>query len=174
VSDLEAARLVAVFYSAGIPLFCSVKILLPAFYARKEMKKPLAASVTAICVNIVLNLLLMGPLKQGGIALATVISSVVNNAMLFYFLRNDGLSLPWKELAISAGRAIAVSGIVSLVLYMVYTPMEKMLTAHRLLDGCGTIGLFAVFGGLYLLLARLTRAPEPVELLSVLKNRNKK
>ena len=172
--DLEAARLVAVFYSAGIPLFCSVKVLLPAFYSRKEMKKPLAASVTAICVNIVLNLLLMGPLKQGGIALATVISSVVNNAMLFYFLRKDGLSLPWKELAVPVGRAIAVSGVVCLVLYMVYTPFEKMRTANRLLDGCGTIVLFAVFGGLYLLLARLTCAPEPAELLSVFKNRNKK
>ena len=34
-SDLEATRFVAIFYGAGIPAFCAIKMLLPVFYARR-------------------------------------------------------------------------------------------------------------------------------------------
>lgn len=69
-------------YSAGIPLFSVFKISSVAFTSRRDMVTPLKVSLVCITLNIVLNFALMGPLKQGGIALATVVSSLLNNTLL--------------------------------------------------------------------------------------------
>ena len=69
-------------YSAGIPLFSVFKISSVAFTSRRDMVTPLKVSLVCIALNIVLNFALMIPLKQGGIALATVISSLLNNTLL--------------------------------------------------------------------------------------------
>ena len=170
-NDLEAARAVAVFYSAGIPFFCSLKVLLPAFYARKEMRKPLAASVTAISLNVILNLILMGPLKQGGIALATTISSLVNNAMLFYFLKRDQVMPDVRVLLRSACRGIAIAFCVMFVLSGIYAYSEKFFTENRWLYAFSIIMLFMLAGIFYLGAAWIFRAPECSELFSVVKKR---
>ena len=52
-------------------------------------------------LNIVLNLILMGPLKHGGLALATSIAAMVNVFALLYFLK--------KRLGRIGGRAIIQS-----------------------------------------------------------------
>lgn len=170
-SDLEAARSVAIFYSAGIPLFCSLKILLPAFYARKEMRKPLIASVTAICLNIVLNLILMGPLKQGGIALATTISSLVNNAILFCFLRQDKVMPDMKVLLYSALRGIVIAFSVMFILSKIYALFEEALIANRWIYALSVIILLMFAGVFYLAAAWICRSPECTELFSVVKKR---
>ena len=69
-------------YSAGIPLFSVFKISSVAFTSRRDMVTPLKVSLVCIALNIVLNFALMMPLKQGGIALATIVSSLLNNTLL--------------------------------------------------------------------------------------------
>ena len=90
-ADLAAAKLVAVFYGMGIPLFCSLKVILPAFHARKKMRTTLYVSLVAIGCNILLNLILMRYLRQGGIALATTLASLLNNSVLLTLLCREGL-----------------------------------------------------------------------------------
>ena len=69
-------------YSAGIPLFSVFKISSVAFTSRRDMVMPLKVSLFCISLNIVLNFALMVPLRQGGIALATIVSSLLNNTLL--------------------------------------------------------------------------------------------
>ena len=69
-------------YSAGIPLFAVFKISSVAFTSRRDMVTPLKVSLVCISLNIILNFALMVPLRQGGIALATVVSSLLNNTLL--------------------------------------------------------------------------------------------
>lgn len=69
-------------YSAGIPLFAVFKISSVAFTSRRDMVTPLKVSLVCIALNIALNFALMVPLRQGGIALATIISSLLNNTLL--------------------------------------------------------------------------------------------
>ena len=47
------------FYGCGIPFFATTKIILPAFYGRKDMTTPLKISILCIIVNLVLSLTLM-------------------------------------------------------------------------------------------------------------------
>jgi putative peptidoglycan lipid II flippase len=170
-SDLDAARSVAMFYGAGIPFFCSLKILLPAFYARKKMRQPLFASLIAISANIVLNLLLMGPLRQGGIALATTISAILNNLILLYLLKKDTLMPDWKAMLFAFVRSLAVSVAVVFLLWKLYSVWEEELMLHRWMDISATVVLFASAGVLYLVFAGLIRSPETGELISVLRRR---
>jgi peptidoglycan biosynthesis protein MviN/MurJ (putative lipid II flippase) len=60
------------------------------------MKTPAKISIFCICLNIVMSAVLMFPMRQGGITLATVISSVLNNAILLLILRKQEGRMPLK------------------------------------------------------------------------------
>jgi len=170
-SDLDAARSVAMFYGAGIPFFCSLKILLPVFYARKKMKQPLCASLIAISANIILNLMLMGPLQQGGIALATTMSAILNNLILLHFLKKDSLMPDWKTMLFAFIRPLILSGAIVFLMGKLYSSWEKELMLHRWMDISATVLVLASIGVLYLVLAGLVRSPETGELISVFRRR---
>lgn len=87
--DAEAVRQTAYamsFYVTGIPLFAAYKVIVAGFTARKDMVTPLIVTCITVSLNIVLNLILMIPLRQGGIALATVITSLTGNLILSVLL----------------------------------------------------------------------------------------
>ena len=173
-SDLRAAHLVAVFYGLGIPCFCSLKVILPAFFARKVMDKPLYCSLAAIGVNIVLNLVLMWPLKQGGIALATTLASLVNNTLLLVLLRRDGVVLRDGPVLRSGARSLilaVVTGGVSFFAYRLWRGAE----ARPWLTELGMFTAAAAgFAVLYWFGTMLCHAPEPSEFLAILRRRGAK
>lgn len=108
-SNLDAAGFAALFYSLGIPVFCAQKIIIPAFHSRKDMSTPLKVSLWAIALNIVLNLILMWPLAQGGIALATVVAASFNNLMLIRMLRKQGYGFSMKPVVTTFGKSLAAA-----------------------------------------------------------------
>jgi len=77
------------FYALGIPAFASLKIIVTAFYSRKNMKTPFKVSIFCLILNLILNLILMYPLRQGGVALATTLSSFINCAILIFLLKKE-------------------------------------------------------------------------------------
>jgi putative peptidoglycan lipid II flippase len=166
VSDLYAAKLVALFYGAGIPLFCLLKVTGPAFYSRKDMKTPLAASCCAIVVNIVLNLILMRYLQQGGIALATVIATTVNCRILLGVLAKNRMLPKITPLVVSLGRTVLSAGVSVVLVYKIYGGSHQVETmwSRAALDLAVTAGLFGVF---YLVLSAIMRSPELQELLGI-------
>ena len=61
------------------------------FFAREDTKTPLYISIISVIINVVLSLLLIGSMREMGIALATAISAWVNAMLLFlilYFKKN--------------------------------------------------------------------------------------
>lgn len=76
-----------VLYSVGLTSYGGVKIISSAFYSLKDTVTPLKVSGACLILNLILNLILMWPLKIGGLALATSISATLNLAMLFIILR---------------------------------------------------------------------------------------
>ncbi len=99
------------FFAFGVPAFAAMKISLAGFYSRKEMKTPMYVSVGCILLNVVLNLILMGPLRQGGIALATVISSYLNNLLLLWILQRTVGSLPTGMMLRFVGVMLLISAL---------------------------------------------------------------
>ena len=117
--DLAATRAVAYFYGAGIPIFCAMKVVVPVFLARKKMATSFYVSLCALALNLFLNLLLLKPLQQGGIALATICSSFAALSTFFILLVREGFIIPFGKIfgsffrcaltaAAAAGAIIAV------------------------------------------------------------------
>ena len=77
-----------VFYSIGLFGFGGIKILVTAFHALQDTKTPVKVAALCLTINAILNFVLMGPLKIGGIALASSIAGTIDFLLLFYILRN--------------------------------------------------------------------------------------
>ncbi len=80
--DVIGAAAALLFYSVGIPFFIGVKIMGRAFFAMEDTRTPFAGASLAMAANVLLNLLLMGPMLHAGLALATSLASVLNFGFL--------------------------------------------------------------------------------------------
>ncbi|WP_198415241.1 murein biosynthesis integral membrane protein MurJ [Thiosulfativibrio zosterae] len=100
-NDVQQSSLSLMAYSLGLLGFILVKVLAPAFYARKNMKTPVKIAMVALVSNMVFNLILIWPLAHAGLALATTISAFINAGLLAYFLFKEDMlafSKQWKSL----------------------------------------------------------------------------
>ncbi len=98
-----------VFYAVGLWAFAAVRVVVPAFYALHDTRAPVKAAVVSMAVNIVLNLVLMGPLGHGGLALATAVASMVNLGLLLRPLTGRVGSLEGRPLVRAVGRAVVAA-----------------------------------------------------------------
>lgn len=97
-STTEGTAIALLYYSIGLCAYSGIKIIAPAFYSLQDTKTPVKIGIYSMILNTVLNLLLMGPLQHGGLALATSLAALFNVAMLIYYLR--------KRLGLMGGRKI--------------------------------------------------------------------
>lgn len=72
-------------YLIGMIGYGLVYILTRAFYALKDTKIPVLIGVATVGVNVTLDFMLIGPMREGGLALATSIAGLFNMALLFFF-----------------------------------------------------------------------------------------
>lgn len=103
------------FYALGLWAIGGVKIIVPAFYAMQDMKTPVKAAFFAFIANIILSLVLMGPLKHGGLALATSLSSLLNFIVLLVIIRKRVGAIIDRSVVYSFIRSIVASVITGLV-----------------------------------------------------------
>jgi putative peptidoglycan lipid II flippase len=83
-------------YSLGLPFFTFNRLITPIFYAYKKTKEPVKAGFFAMLVNIIMDILLM-PLGEFGLALATTLSGTANAFLLFSFFKKTHYSLHLKD-----------------------------------------------------------------------------
>lgn len=81
-------------FSLGLPAFIMIKILSTPLFATFDTKTPVKASLIAMGVNIILNLILMGPFAHVGIAFATTLASWVNAGILYAAVYRRNLFRP--------------------------------------------------------------------------------
>jgi len=73
-------------FALGLPSYILIKVLVTCFFAREDTRTPLYISIISVITNVVLSLLLIGSMREMGIALATAISAWVNAFILFLIL----------------------------------------------------------------------------------------
>lgn len=84
--DVNMTRLSLMAFAVGIPGVMAVKILSTGFYATQNIRTPVRIAIIAMVVNLVFNLILIGPLAHAGLALATSFASLLNAILLLYQL----------------------------------------------------------------------------------------
>lgn len=170
--DAEStARTAAVLfaYSLGLFAYSAQKLLTAGFYAAQDTKTPVKISVIALLSNIVFNLILMGPLKEMGLALATSISGILQIILLFWFYQRKVLPLDLKGIFGSWLKILAASlsmGWVSLQAYDLlsrYFPGEDLISFGVVVFGSILMGCIA-----YGLLCFVFRVQEMHRILSII------
>jgi putative peptidoglycan lipid II flippase len=104
------------YYSFGMLAYAGIKLLVSAFYSMHDTMTPVKTASAAVILNIILNVVLMFPLKLGGLALATSISAMSNFVMLFLLLRKRIGDFGSRRIADSFLRAVMASLVMSAVL----------------------------------------------------------
>ncbi|HEX2035604.1 MAG TPA: murein biosynthesis integral membrane protein MurJ [Chloroflexota bacterium] len=74
-------------FALGLPAHGGIEILTRSFYALQDTRTPVTLSVLAMCANVLLATILVGPLGHIGIALALSVSTTVEAFALLIVLR---------------------------------------------------------------------------------------
>jgi putative peptidoglycan lipid II flippase len=82
-SATEKTAFALLFYSVGIWAIAGSRTIVPAFYSLQDTWTPLKIALICLGTNVILNSILIFPLKHGGLALATSLSSMLNLILLF-------------------------------------------------------------------------------------------
>ncbi len=102
-------------YSIGLIGMILVKILAPGFYARQDIKTPVKIGIVTLIATQAMNALFIGWIAHAGLALSIGLGACLNSAILFYFLRKNGIYQPepgWAKYFVKVGLAVTALGIV--------------------------------------------------------------
>ena len=91
--DALAAGHTLAAYSLGLIPFVLLRSFTAPFYARGDTATPVKAALLAAAVNVGLKVVLMGPLAQVGLALATSIGAWINLVLLAILARRQGFAV---------------------------------------------------------------------------------
>ncbi len=86
-ADVARAVWAARWYCAGIWAFELQMILVRVFYAMDDAQTPMKTAAAMVLLNITLNLILIWPMREGGIAASTSISAAIQCLVLLWLLR---------------------------------------------------------------------------------------
>lgn len=125
----RAARMIAC-YASGVWAYCASHVVVRGFYALGDPGTPVRIAACVVGLNLTLNLLLVWPLAEAGLAVATSISAAVQVAVLVAIFSRRKAPLDWPALAAMAARTVAATLVMAAVGYVslkLTTPADGLL-----------------------------------------------
>jgi len=116
-STLITARALS-FYSVGLFSYSGIKLLVSCFYSLKDTLTPVKVASVSLALNIVLNLILMYPLKISGLALATSFSGIFNFLVLFFILRKKIGPIDGRNILNSFLKVLMASIVMAVIIHI--------------------------------------------------------
>lgn len=139
---------------SGLLAFMAIKILASAYFSRQDMNTPVRCGVIAMVSNIVINLILIVPMKHVGLALSTAISAFINAGLLMRGLLQRKVLVIAPEFWTVLARMLVANALMVVVLLMLQQPSQTWLQWNdlsrvlHLLAQClagGLVYLFALW-----------------------------
>jgi len=81
--DTQSTAAALRFYATGLVAYSAVKVLAPAFYAVNRARVAVAASISAVAINILINILLHKTYGYRVLAFGTAMAAVANFSVLY-------------------------------------------------------------------------------------------
>ena len=156
-------------YACGLPAFVLVKVLAPGYFARQNTRTPVRVAALCLVVNLVLNLLLMGPLGHVGIALASAISSWLNAGLLALGLRRRGHLALDARVRRRLPRTVCAAAVMAAVVWACAQALARWLAGALAAKVAALTALVVVGAALFAALAQLTGAARLAELRQALR-----
>ncbi|RYC48312.1 murein biosynthesis integral membrane protein MurJ [Pectobacterium zantedeschiae] len=105
-----------VAYSVGLMGLIVVKVLVPGFYSRQDIKTPVKIAIVTLILTQIMNLIFIGPLQHAGLALSIGLASCLNATLLYWQLRKQNIFQPQPGWKVFLVRLLAAVIVMSLVL----------------------------------------------------------
>jgi putative peptidoglycan lipid II flippase len=105
------------FYTFGLFAYAGIKILVSTYYSMGDTRTPVRTATISLFVNLVFNLILMWPLKVGGLALATSIAATCNFVILYAILARRIGDIGTSEILSSFGRILGAACLMGVVTF---------------------------------------------------------
>jgi len=149
------------FYAYGLFAYGGVKGIIQAFFSLRDTKTPFKISVYCMLLNIILNLILMGPLKHGGLALATSISSIVNLLVLLVLLKQRLKSFPLVAMAKKFVVLTILSVFVAYIAFLVFVLLRSVFDCDSPLCEFAFLGIaFTLAGTIFIFAGNILKIEE--------------
>jgi putative peptidoglycan lipid II flippase len=171
-SDSQRVSQTLLAYAPAIWAATASHTLTRAFYARGETRTPMRVAMLAVCANVVLDLVLIAPLKEAGLALATSISALLQVALLWLLLRRSLGPILKRNDTRALACVLAASAIMGGVLLLSGLGFVAPQDGESALGTLGRLAACVALGGaVYAALARLCSLDELGWLLNDLRKR---
>lgn len=159
------------FYSVGIWAMVGVRVLTSTFYAFQDTKNPVRAAIAAFAANLVLSVLLMGPMRHSGLALANSLAAMTNFGLLFYFLRKKLGRLDGRRISASAMKIALASAVMAGAGYFATRSGIWQQKGLYLEKALGLSGGIALCVGIYALVCYFLKSEEMGFIIEAAKKR---
>jgi putative peptidoglycan lipid II flippase len=114
----RTARMIAC-YSSGVWAYCAMPVVVRGYYALGDRFTPLKTGVAIVGLDLVLNLLLVWPLAEAGLAVTTAMSAGVQVLVLVAIFSFRRSALDWHALAATTIRSLLATAAMAVVGYAV-------------------------------------------------------
>ncbi len=171
-SNTEAVAFALYFYCIGIFAYGCIQVQNRAFYAFQDTKKPVMVAVSGVAINLILSIVLVRYLEQGGLALAYSVAGVCNMTFLFILLKKKMGSIGLKEIAVSVFKTCVASAAMAAAAFAISRGSEYLFgvankgTQMLQLFSAGIIGLLVFF-----LFAKWMKMPETATVIRTMKRK---
>lgn len=107
------------FFALGLFAHAGLETITRTFYAMHDTATPVRIGIASVVLNIILSLILLGPLQLGGLALANSVATLLEMLVLLYLLRPRLHGIEGKTIAVSVSKMFvgAAAMAVAIVLY---------------------------------------------------------
>jgi putative peptidoglycan lipid II flippase len=158
-ADVARVSTVLVGYAPAIWAYALTHTLARAYYALGDMRTPMRVALAMVAANVALNLVLIWPLREAGLAWSTSICAIFQCAALALLLRRRTGEQAFDRQTLGAvGRCFAgaaAMGLALVALHLLVPPPETW--SGSLLRLAATVGLGA---SVYFAFSKALRMPE--------------
>ena len=155
-------------FAVGIGAQASIFLVARVYYSLQKVVTPMLVAFASVAVNLVATLLFIGPLQQGGLALATSLASIFNLSLLIYWLRPHLGGFEGRRLVTMLGEVAIGCAVLAAVAWLTWRGLAGDGPVR--LDVRQYVALAAsmlLSGGAYLASQRLFQSPEAAVVMSV-------
>lgn len=153
-TDTLRTAIVIAAYGSGVWAYCAIQILQRGFYALLDRRTPLRIGLWTVGLNFLLNLILIWPFGEAGLAVSTSFCAMLQTGVLIWMLQSRIGRWSWQGLMTTSLKTLACCGTMMLTVY---------LTSGFLSDSGKWLRLLAPLGvasGVFLITARFIHLQE--------------
>lgn len=130
------------FFALGLFAHAGLEIITRAFYALQDTATPVRIAIVSVVLNIILSLIFLQPLAQGGLALANSIATILEMVILLRLLSPRLGGLGGRQLWIETGKTVIGSVVMGAAIIIVINNLSNLnallVTVAAILAGAAT------------------------------------